>query len=361
MRTKTLIATIILGLITAGICEGAGDPCVPANASIAQVRELPGLPGSGEVVSFAYIKGMPVVVVDGILWAQDSATCQWDFALDMYDPAFFKDGYVLRNGRWYRRLDSGKLVLLSTEFEDDFDIGSTVNDLILPDVSRYTSFVLQSPATPTVPEYNALRNCILAGKCDFIDSRIDFDPTGGRIGSQSLKFYSLAPTPEMITAKALVERGAFFFAKGDTAWVSAWYKSEGDLPFTILDLETSGIINGPGIRLTIRNGALGAELKWLDKPQYLQRPGAEIAFPTDQWVNVRLRVLFSEEELGEIDIWQNGIHIVSQKGRTLPTTESIIDRIQIGITATPRETTLHVDDVRVSRVPIAPRPPRRKR
>ncbi len=352
-------SSILIMLILAApvVCKAQ---CVPVGASIAEVRELPGLPGSGEVMSFAFLDGVPIVIVDGIAWTQDAKTCQWDFLLEMYDPDFYDKTFFFKDGHWYRQTDSGRAFRLSTEFADDFEFGSAVNDLILADGSRYTSFVLLSPMAPTVPAYNALRDCILAGKCDFLDNRIDFDPAGGRNNTQSLRFYSVAPTPEMITAKSLVERGVFYFAKGDSLWFSGWYKAQGSAPFTIADFETSGIFQSPGLRLTIRNGALSAELKWLDKPQYLQRPGGEIPFPLDQWVHVRAHVVFSEDELGRVEIWQDDIKVIDQRGRTLPTAECVIDRIQIGITATPEESVLHVDDVRISRIPISPRPPRRK-
>jgi len=319
---------------------------------------LPGLPGSGIVDSFAYIEGTPVVVVDGIAWTQDSRSCEWDFALSMYDPSYYEDNFSFHDGQWHRRLDSGGWIPTSTEFADDFESGTTVADLINLDGSRYTSLVLLSPSAPTVPEYNALRNCLIAGTCDFLDNRIDFAPGQGREKSQSLRFLSVAPTPEMITAKSLVERGLYFFRKGDSVWFSGWYKAEDRLPFTLLDFETSGIVHRPGIRITLRNGAISAELKWLDKPQYLQEPGTEVLFPLDRWVHVRMRVVFSEDEFGKIDIWQDGVRVINQRGRTLPTADSVIDYVQIGITATSQDSVLHVDDVRVSADPIIGTPPR---
>ncbi len=73
-----------------------------------------------------------------------------------------------------------------------------------------------------------------------------------------------------------------------------------------------------------------------------------------------MHVLFSGNELGRIKIWQDDIKVIDQRGRTLPTAECVIDRIQIGITATPEESVLHVDDVQISRIPLSPRPPRRR-
>ncbi len=357
MTHTTRLLSLLLSLMIPGICNAYADPCVPAGATIAEVRALPGLPGSGEVAAFGLIDGVPVVVVDGMAWGQDPTTCQWIFILNMYDPDFFADSFFMQDGQWHRRYENGQTMPLSTEFSDNFNSGSGVTDLLLPDASRYTSFVLLSPMAPTIPDYNALRNCIFAGTCDFLDNRIDFDPKSGRNGSQSLRFYSVSPSEDMITAKSLVERGLFFFRKGDTAWFSGWYKAEETLPFTLLDFEVSGIIYRPGIRLTIRGGALSVELKWLDKPQYLQESGAEILFPVDQWVHVQMRVLFSEDESGEVEVWQNGVRIINQQGRTLPTAESVVDFMQIGITATPRESVLHVDDVQVSARRITPSPP----
>ncbi len=350
---KVPISLVFLWFFFAPLSLSAAmnESCVPAGATIAQVRALPGLPGSGVVDSFAFIEGVPVVVVDGAAWAQDPDTCDWVFQIKLYDPYYYEDTFFMKNGQWYRRLDSGEPILLSKEFSDDFETGSTVSDLIPHDGSRYTSFVLLSPLAPTVPDYNALRDCLLAGTCDFLDNRIDFDPTVAHTGSQSLRFYAVPPSPESQTSKSLVERGLFFFRKGDSVMFSGWYKAESALPFTLLDFETSGIIYRPGLRITIRGGALGAELKWLDKPQYLQKPGSEVLFPVGKWVHVRVLVQFSEDEFGKVIIWQDGVQILSQRGRTLPTADSVIDFIQVGITATPRETVLHVDDVRVSGFP----------
>ncbi len=352
IKQTKITALLLASFLASGFCKGAEDPCVLPGAVTAEVRALPGLPGSGVVDSFAFIEGVPVVVVDGIAWAQDPDTCQWVFAIEMYDPAYYENTFFMKDGRWYHQPESGEAMLTSTEFADDFEDGSTVVDLLPLDGSRYTSFALLSPQAPTISAYNALRNCLIAGTCDFLDNRIDFDPQGDRNGGQSLRFFAVAPSPEMITSKSLVERGLFFFRKGDSLWFSGWYKAEGTLPFTILDLETSGIRLHPGIRVTVRNRALSAELKWLDKPQYLQKQGEEVEFPLDQWVHVRVYVLFSEDEFGKIEIWQDGVQVVSEQGRTLPTTDSVIDIMQIGITATSNENIFHIDDVRVSKMPI---------
>ncbi len=358
VRTITRAALLLLSIAFPATGSAAQDGCVPPGATTAQVRALPGLPGSGVVDSFAFVDGMPVVVVDGDAWGQEPDTCRWVFLMNMYDPSYFTDTFFRKGVRWYRRLESGGSLPVANEFADDFNTGSTVVDLIAHDASRYTSFVLLSPAAPTVPEYNALRDCILAGKCDFLDNRIDFDPEAGRGASPSLRFYAVAPSEDMVTSKSLVERGLFFFRKGDTVRFSGWYRAEGALPFTLLDFETSGIVHRPGIRITLRSGALGAELKWLDKPRYLQRPGAEVLFPVDRWVHVAVEVLFSEDEFGKIDIWQDGTHLLSSRGRTLPTADSVIDFLQVGITATPNEAVLHVDDIRVTPFLLSPSPPR---
>lgn len=348
--------SLLLSLILSGVCQGQGENCVPEDATTAEVRALPGLPGSGVVDAFAFIDGVPIVLVEGNAYAQLANTCEWILVQEVYDPAYFEDTFFMQDGQWYRRLDSGESLLLSTEFADDFEFGSRVQDLLLPDGSRYTSFVLLSPLAPSVPEYNALRDCLMAGTCDFLDNRIDFDPTVARTGEQSLRFYAVPPSPESQTSKSMVERGLFFFRQDDHAWFSGWYKVEEALPFTLLDFETSGITLRPGLRITLRSGALSAELKWLDKPQYLQEPGSVVPFPIGRWVHVRVHVLFSEDEFGKIEIWQDGIKILSQHGRTLPTADAVIDFVQIGITATPRETVLHVDDVQVSATRIPGNP-----
>jgi len=346
-----MICNALIGLVM--FVNYHNDPAalVPPGATTAEVRALPGLPGSGTVDAFAFINGLALVIVDGNAYWQNPSTCAWIFYENIYDPSFYQYTFYMVNDQWYHRYNTGVSLPISTEFSEDFESGATVGDLLPPNASRFTWIVLLSPLAPNVPAYNALGACLRAGTCDFLDNRLDFVSTVVHSGQKSLRFYAVPPSPESLTSKSLLDRGLVIFRKGDDAWYSGWYYAEGDLPFTLLDFETSGINGRPGFRITLRNGALGAELKWLDKPTYLQDPGSMVTFPSGQWVNVRVHVLFSEDEFGKVEIWQDGVRVLSQQGRTLPTADSVIDYLQVGITATPRETVLYVDDIHLSATP----------
>lgn len=352
MLRPALFIYMLASVALPGASYAGAASCVPPGATTSDVRALSGLPGSGIVDAFAFLNGVAIVIVDGAAYSQDPGTCSWTFVEKMYEPSFYVDNFFFQDGQWFLVAPQGVPLLLSTEFSDNFESGVRVADLLPQDLSRYTSFVLLSPLVPTIPEYNALRDCLVAETCDFLDNRLDFDPTAAHGGNQSLRFYAVPPSRETITSKSLVERQLFFFRRGDQAWFSGWYKADIARPFTLLDFNTTGMPNRPGLRITLRNGALSAELKWLDKPSYLQNADSKVIFPLGRWGNVRVHVLFSEDELGMVEIWQDGVRVLSQRGRTLPTADAVIDVVVIGITATQQETTLHVDDVRVSATAI---------
>ena len=59
--------------------------------------------------------------------------------------------------------ETGKLYPTRRHFEEGFEDATGVKDLIGPE-RGWTSFTLQSPAAPSIPEYNALRQRIMAGR-----------------------------------------------------------------------------------------------------------------------------------------------------------------------------------------------------
>ena len=145
------------------------------------------------------------------------------------------------------------------------------------------------------------------------------------------------------------------FAKGDDLWFSCWYYAAKGMPFTIVDIENSFFKSAPGPRVIINNGKyVEVELKWADKPKYIQKRGQEIVFPRKKWVNIKVHLMLSDTEDGIIEVWQDGTKIINTKGRTLPTQNSILNRLEVGISASSQNAVLYVDDMSISDKPIIP-------
>ena len=125
------------------------------------------------------------------------------------------------------------------------------------------------------------------------------------------------------------------------------------VPATLVDFETRLMEGGPGIRLFLRrkqkNQYATMELKFAHKPQYNQMT---VPFPTQRWVHVKLHLQLSNHEDGLIEIWQDGVKILSMKGQTLPNHDTVYNAMEVGITATSMEAELIVDGIAVSNEPL---------
>jgi hypothetical protein len=248
--------------------------------------------------------------------------------------------------------DSGKLYPTRRHFEEGFEDATGLRDLIGPR-RGWTSFTLQSPSAPTVPEYNALRQRILEGG-SFLDNRVEVSTELAHSGSTSLKCYSVAPSRGMITAKASLTTSLLHFVKGDDVWFSGWFlvPERSNLPLTLADLESTWIKEHPGMRIMLDPpGHLMLELKWAGKPKYRQALGREVRFPVGCWVRIEMHLRLSDEEKGIIELWQDGVRIVEATGQTLPLAGTIYDDLEVGISAHsfgPGAATLYVDDVMIS-------------
>jgi hypothetical protein len=276
---------------------------------------------------------------------------EWIRQSNVYNPTF-DDEYVINDGIKYliNPSDPSILAEVGTEFNDDFETGVTINDLVPNDGIRYTHFTVQSPNAKTDEETNAIRDCILEGSCDFIDNRIDVSDEEAYSGSKSLKFYSVEPLVDMITSKSSIDRrGLMNFVKGDELWFEAWYYIESGIPTTIVDFESNMIVENAGPRIILINNEIGYEMKFGDKPLYKQAQGTEVSFPKNKWTKLKVHLYLSEkEEEGIIEIWQDDIKIIDTNGWTLPTSNTILTNLEIGLTATGEDTTMYLDDVRIS-------------
>lgn len=214
----------------------------------------------------------------------------------------------------------------------------------------WTVTTLQSPKIDTIKKYMQLNRDLMAGG-NFVDNRIDLDTEIVRSGMKALRFYAVEPdTEKHVTSKSLLEKKDMCFGKGDHVWFSAWYYLKHGVPSTLADFETRRFRGGPGIRIFVRKSKYAClELKSFIKRQYNQ---FEVPLPRKKWFNLKLHLVLSNHDDGVIEMWQDGEKIISTTGKTLPTHDTIYNAMEVGITATPREATLLVDDVMVSNKPF---------
>ena len=224
-------------------------------------------------------EGTTYKLIDGDLY-RVVASNRLAFVEKLYDKDFWEKNYAQREGRIFRvDGDTGKRYPTRRHFEDGFENADLITDLI--GIERgWNAFTLQSSSTPSVPEYVQLRNRILRGEAKFIDNRVEPSSENPHTGIKALKCYSLAPTPNMVCAKASLSTELLYFVKGDDVWFSGWYFiPEGGMPFTLMDLECTWIKEHPGMRIMIEDGAAMFELKWAGKPKYRQPQTERIRIP----------------------------------------------------------------------------------
>src|SRR4051794_23923800 len=276
------------------------------------------------------------------------------FVENLYDPDFFARNYVVVDGVPNKRdPETGKLYPTRRQFEEGFEDAGSIKDLIGPE-RGWTSFTLQSPAAPPIPEYNALRQRIMSGQGGFLDNRVETSTEFAHSGKQSLKCTPAPPSRGMTTAKASLTSSLIHFIKGDDLWYSAWFlvPDERSRPLTLTDFESTWLKEHPGMRIMLDPpGHLMLELKWAGKPKYRQAKGREVRLPVGRWVEVRLHLRLTDRADGVIELWQDGVKVVDDRGQTLPLAGTIYDDLEVGIGAHsfgPDTAVLYVDDVVIS-------------
>jgi Polysaccharide lyase len=323
----------------------------------AMARTIP-TPVESEIELTLVHKGTTYKLYRGDVYKVGSDPGRLIFVDTLYDTDFFAKNYVVVDSVPNKKdSDTGKLYPTRRHFEEGFEDAPGVQDLIGPE-RGWTSFTLQSPAAPSIPEYNALRQRIMTGQGGFLDNRIETSTDFAHTGKGSLKCTSLPPSSGMTTAKASLTSSLMHFVKGDDVWFSAWFLVPDDRskPFTVADLESTWIKEHPGMRIMLDPpGYLMLELKWAVKPEYRQPKGREVRFPDGRWVQVRMHLWLSEKNDGIIELWQDGVKIVDSIGQTLPLAGTIYDDLEVGISAHsfgPNPATLYVDDLVISSEPI---------
>ncbi len=307
----------------------------------------------GLLESFVSAEGHEIFIYEnGKAYISRNDSCI--FALNYFEPGFVEAHYVMTDSGTFLIADEGTLVPTKNDFSEDFDRYTGFTDLFVKSLTDpnlfWTGFTLQSPAAPEIADYVALRKCILAGTCSFIDNRIEIAPDPVDASNNVLKFTSVPPTSEMITAKASIESLVTFFTKGSELWFQADYYIENGMPFSLVDFENAYFYLRPGPRVVIRNNKLNIENKFGAKINYSH--DVDITLPQQQWFTVTVHLKFSNSDDGMIQLWQDGTLLISTTGITLPTSNSVQSVLEVGITATPVGSVLYLDNLRISETPF---------
>lgn len=296
------------------------------------------------------------VVDDGNAYRETESGEAWERVMQVFDPDEVRRSYITQGGKTYRispdtqhRFEVQRN--LSESFEDVRSGLPGLLELVSEKRQRWGAFTLQSPEAPTVSDYVAHRNEMLAGRANFRDCRVEPTSEKSRSGNKSLKCVAPARPDSMITCKASLSSPLVYFRNGDDFWFEAYYWAEQSLPLTLFDLECEFVAEHPGIRLRIFDDkTLGIELKALDKPTYRQPAESRVIFPRDKWVQVRVHFSLSTTE-GKMEIWQDGQKVLDRTGITLPFRSAIYNSLEVGISAHSNPNhpcVLFVDDLRCS-------------
>jgi len=317
------------------------------------VDDFSGCASSGVVEKYTSPDEQEVYIYeDGTLYFNNNGLCT--FVLQYFDPDFLTNNYITNDSGTFIITEDGNLFPTKNNFIETFENYTSFTDLFISAISDtvlyWSSFTLQSPEAPEVADYVVLRNCILNGTCTFIDNRIDLvtDPTDA--SNQVLKFTSVPPTANMVTAKSSISSLLNYYLKYSEVWYQADYYIESGMPFSLVDFENSYFYKSPGPRVVIRNNQLGIENKFGAKINY--DPTPTITIPQGQWFTVKVHLKYSNVNDGIIELWQDGTLLISTTGINIPTSNSIQNILEVGVSATPIGCVLLFDNMRISETPF---------
>ncbi len=288
-----------------------------------------------------------LVLTDGNVYQDSASACK--LVGKYFTPGFEKDNYTHVGAAVFIKTPDGPFPV-RTEYMESFERYGVFKDLFLAnihDTDKYwNAMTLLSPLASTIPDYVALRNCILAGTCTFKDNRIDLVSEPINAINHILKFSAVAPASGMITSKSSIETTIAYFVSGDDLWYQARYFFTGAFPYSIVDFESQWFDLSPGPRIVFDNGALAIENKFGSKQKY--RQPVPVPVPKNQWVTVKVHFNFNATS-GTVDLWQDGNKILSVAGPNLPLSIAVQTNIEVGITSTDSACVLYLDDVKISK------------
>lgn len=224
-------------------------------------------------------------------------------------------------------------------FRDGFEGAAKTEDLLNGNNQRWQGMESQGGAGPTA-------------------SSVTLSSERSHSGTTALKCFA-GPFDGKKASEADIEREGLRFVKGDDVWFSGWYWLEGNTEGSTVflwDLESTAMRNTPGRRLYLQNGEMiASDLgKWWTMKKFRAVHGAP-KFPKDRWVEVKIHLHLSDGEDGRMQVWQDGVKVLDETGKTLPRSRTVYDRMQVGLTANngrKQPQTLFVDDVVLSNRPL---------
>lgn len=306
-------------------------------------------PSIGLLETFTDSDGQELYIYDdGKLFSKTNENCQ--FELQYYTPGFLETNYLTNDEETFVIAEENALFPVKNTYSEDFENGASFVDLFissLDDSNLYwTNFTVQSPSAPEVSDYVALNKCILDNTCSFIDNNIELtnDPTDA--SNTVMKFTSVPPTANMVTSKASISSTINYYLKNSELWFEADYYIESGIPYSLIDFENSYFFQNPGPRVVVRNNRLELENKFGSKSNYENNSGLTI--PQNEWFTLKVHLKFSNEDDGIIELWQDETQIISTTGINLPTSNSIQNILEVGVTASNERCILLFDNMRIS-------------
>lgn len=271
----------------------------------------------------------------------------------LYDGDFVTKNYKTDGENVFRNVaETGQNYAVCRDFQEGFENANRVQDLIGPD-RNWSSMTLLSPAAPTIEDYVKLRQQIIDHNAPFKDNSISLSTEQAHSGKQSLKLYAVKPSRKLDITKTTLDNELLFLQRHDNVTLSGWFYIAEGTPIGLLDIECNYINKGPGMRLLLSEELEPRiELKWADKPTYRARPGTQSRLPRNQWFKVSLHLYLSEKSDGLVQLSVNDQLVIDAKGQTLPVADAVYNRLQMGITSNPKNTTtvLYADDLRMQSV-----------
>lgn len=309
-------------------------------------------PANVDLLESYSVDGQEVAIyADGKAYLVKRDECR--FEVQYFEPDFLTTHYRIDSNGVFIRTDDGQFFPTRNQYFDDFEGYTDLRDVFatsVQDTGKYwVTFTAQSPDNPEIEDYVALRQCFMAGTCDFTDNRMELIPEPGNPGNHVLRFTAVEPKRNMVTSKMSFDSPLPYFVKGMDLWFQADFKIEGEYPYSLVDFENPFFEGSPGPRLVIDgNGALVMENKFGEKLKFHQ--GNSRPMTRNNWVTVKVHLHLSNTGDGQFEVWQGGLQVLDVQGRNLPTYHSVQSSLEVGISATDVGTTLLLDNVRISDV-----------
>jgi len=359
MKRSLILRVFLITTVLLTGCSNGGNSDGPAQSGdatiIADVLNAPQNQGTIRTIGNATrveFQGQVRELVDGTVY--DVVGTQRTPVDEFYDANFVRENYRQSGGVVYRIVPGYGEAVVHRSLADSFEDAEDIHDLIKPPPTSWTSMTIQSPASPTVADYVRLRSRILNRQVDFADNRIDVVTNRQVDGSKSLRFYATEPSRRMSITKTSIDNELFYLKNGDQVEFSGWFFLESGRLISLVDFESDYMVEAPGIRLMFDGGMRPfVELKFAMKPVFTMNLGRDFVFPTGEWVKVDLHLLLADSENGRVELWMNDEKLIDQTGRTMILHDAIYNSLQVGITASPRntETVLYADSISVKTTP----------